>query len=268
MAGVRRRLGRLLRAHVYGRRRYETLFALMHRYALAGLYGVGDTFNGSGEAGVLARLADVLPPNPLVVDVGANLGAYARLVLDHFPSATVHCFEPVAATFSKLEGALGTESGVQLHRVALGDEDGMATLYSSGLAGDNLASLHPNRSEGRTEEAVQVRRLDAVAAEVGITRIDFLKVDAEGHDLFVLRGAGSLLESLRAVQFEFSDANVASRTFLRDFYDLLAGRFDLYRILRDGILPLGPYRSTLEVFVPANYLALVRDDGSSAVAAS
>jgi FkbM family methyltransferase len=266
MPGVRRRLGRLLRAHVYGRRRYEPLFAFMHRYALAGLFGVADTFDGTGEAGVLALLAEVLPPEPVVVDVGANLGAYARLVLDRFPSATVYCFEPVAATFAGLEAALGTEPRARLHRVALGDEDRTATMYSSGVAGDNLASLHPSRSAGRAKEAVQVRRLEAEAAEIGIERIDLLKVDAEGHDLFVLRGAGTLLDSLRAVQFEFSDANVASRTFLRDFYDLLGGRFDLYRILRGGVVPLGPYRETLEVFVPANYLALVRGDDPFAAA--
>lgn len=254
-----RRLGRFLRARVYGHRSYEPLFRLLHRYAVSGLYGVGEGFAGTGEARLLAQLARKLPAEPVVVDAGANVGRYARLVLQTMPSASVHCFEPSAAAYASLERELGRDPRSHLYRVALGDEERSATLHSSGLPGDNLASLHPGRQGGEAAETVQVRRLDEAAAAAGLTRVDFLKVDTEGHDLFVLRGAGSLLDSLHAVQFEFGEANVASRTFLRDFYDLLEPRFELFRVLRDGLVSLGPYRETLEVFVSANYLAVARD---------
>jgi hypothetical protein len=123
---------------------------------------------------------------------------------------------------------------------------------------DERASLHPmeTRDALRTIE-VELRRLDAVASELGLDKVDFLKIDAEGHDFAVLTGAGTLLDQISAVQFEFSDANIAARTFLHDFYGLLHD-FDLFRVARDGLVPLGPYRPTLEVFVGSNYLALRR----------
>jgi FkbM family methyltransferase len=255
---MRRPLGTLLRRRVYGRKRFEPAFRFLYRHAIAGLFTVGETFDGTGEAAVLDRLSSSLPAEPVILDVGANVGAYARVVLGRFPAVSLHCFEPAPGAFALLQEAFAGDPRVQLHPFGLSDTSRSTSIYSSGLAGDNLASLHPGRSSGDVSQPVEVRRLDEVAAELGIARIDFLKIDAEGHDLAVLAGAGELLERVDAIQFEFSDANVASRTFLHDFHVLLAGRFDLFRVLRDGVVPFGPYAASLEIFVGANYLALRR----------
>lgn len=66
-------LGELLRRHVYGRRRFEPLFRSMHNYAIAGLFTVGDSFEGTGEAAVLDRLRPLLPPNPVIVKADARV---------------------------------------------------------------------------------------------------------------------------------------------------------------------------------------------------
>jgi FkbM family methyltransferase len=253
---MRRFAAALARRHIYGRARYARVFGLMHRYAIAGLYTVGPGFDGTGEARVLDTLSAALPAHPVVVDAGANVGHYAQLLLDRLPAATVHCFEPSPGSFDLLTERLrGTQA--QLHRIALGEETAEGMLHTAG-DGDEHASLHVrSEREDGSSVSVAVRRLDAVASELGIDRVDFLKIDTEGHDRAVLAGAGGLIDRMTAVQFEFSDASVASRTFLRDFYELLPD-FDLYRVARDGLVPLGPYRSTLEVFVGANYLALRR----------
>ncbi len=256
-----RRLGTLLRRHVYGKKRFEPAFRFLYHHAIAGLFTVGETFEGTGEAAVLDRLRSALPTEPVILDVGANLGAYSRVVLARFPTVSLHCFEPVPEAFALLKQALGDDPRVRLHPYGLSDESRRTLIYSSGVAGDNLASLHPGRSSGAVSQPIEVRRLEEVAPELGITRIDFLKIDAEGHDLAVLRGAGDLLEKTHAIQFEFSDANIASRTFLHDFHVLLGERFDLFRVVRDGLVPLGPYTASLEIFVAANYLALHSDGG-------
>jgi FkbM family methyltransferase len=255
---VRRWLGSLLRSHDYGRKRYEPAFRFLHDHAIAGLFTVGELFEGTGEAGLLDRLAGAFASDPVILDVGANVGAYARLALSRFPTVSLHCFEPVPRAFALLEDAVGADPRTHLHPFGLSDTSGETSIYTSGVPGDNLASLHSGRSSGAVAEPVEVRRLDEIAAELGITRIDLMKIDAEGHDLAVLRGAGALLDLVGAIQFEFGDANVASRTFLHDFWVLLGGRFDLFRIVRDGIVPFEPYTATREIFVTANYLALSR----------
>jgi len=57
------------------------------------------------------------------------------------------------------------------------------------------------------------------------------------------------------VQFEFGEANIDSRTYFRDFHQLLGTDYDLYRIVPDGLQPLAGYSAELEIFATINYLA-------------
>ena len=59
--------------------------------------------------------------------------------------------------------------------------------------------------------------------EKKIDDIDFIKIDVEGHELAVLQGAVNMINQnrIKVIQFEFNVANILSRVFLKDFYDLL-----------------------------------------------
>jgi hypothetical protein len=87
-----------------------------------------------------------------------------------------------------------------------------------------------------------------------------LKIDVEGHELNVLKGAAELLSSRRInfIQFEFGEADIDSRTYLRDFFDLLSDNYDFFRIVPHGLRPIGAYSSAHEVFATINYLAALR----------
>jgi hypothetical protein len=88
---------------------------------------------------------------------------------------------------------------------------------------------------------VTVRPLDAVCADLGVSAIDFIKVDVEGHELAVLQGMTGLLDdrAVAAIQLEFDGTDVDSRTFVRDFVRLLEPRgYRLHRLLRDGMAPV------------------------------
>jgi hypothetical protein len=107
-------------------------------------------------------------------------------------------------------------------------------------------------------ETVKINTLDQFCVENKIQHVNLLKLDVEGHELNVLRGAANMLSkgAIDFIQFEFSAANIDSRTFFKDFYTLLKDDYQLYRILQDGIWPIQNYSESLEVFKRAtNYLA-------------
>jgi hypothetical protein len=97
--------------------------------------------------------------------------------------------------------------------------------------------------------------------EVQIEVIDFIKMDIEGAELDALHGATASLRAgkIRAIAFEFGCGNVNSRTYLRDFWDLLIPfHFSVFRITPGGaLMPIAEYSEELEYFKDvSNYVAL------------
>ena len=219
---------------------------------------------GWGTATVAAEVAAARqlagPSVELVVDVGANRGAWTREALKVFPDCHVHAFEPAKSAFNELSSSLGSEPRVSLWNTALGGTEGTATLYAD-KAGSELASLTRRRLDHfgidfDLEERVPVTTLPAWLAESGATRIDVLKLDTEGHELEILSSAASVLDRVAVVQFEFGGCNIDTRTFLQDFWYLLTGAgYRLYRLGPSGLTPVERYRETDEVFVTTNYFA-------------
>jgi hypothetical protein len=109
-------------------------------------------------------------------------------------------------------------------------------------------------------ERVTVNRLDGFCSLQGIPHIDLLKLDVEGHELSVLRGAGALLTTgaIDMIQFEFGRANVDARVFMKDFFELFGERYTVHRVVRDGLTPIRKYHEALEVFLTTNYVAIWR----------
>jgi hypothetical protein len=84
-----------------------------------------------------------------------------------------------------------------------------------------------------------------------------LKIDVEGHELSVLRGASNSMQRIGCIQFEFGGTMVDSRTFMRDVMKFLgAYNFEIFRITPFGNLAIGGYDSKHECFEYTNYLAV------------
>jgi hypothetical protein len=91
-----------------------------------------------------------------------------------------------------------------------------------------------------------------------IDRIDFMKIDVEGHEFEVLKGAVNMINDSRVsmIQFEFNEFNIFSKTFFRDYYRILKD-YKLYRIMpQNRLLPMGEYDSSHEIFRYQNILAI------------
>jgi len=91
-------------------------------------------------------------------------------------------------------------------------------------------------------------------------KFDLLKIDTEGNEYKILRGAQKALSEgrIKAIQFEFSGINVVSRAFFKDFYDLLSPKYILYRLLPNSFLPIKKYDEFLflELFAYQNFIAI------------
>jgi len=131
----------------------------------------------------------------VVFDVGANVGATAIAFARGFPQATVYAFEPVAGTFQTLAENVAAETRIRPLNLALGRRAGRARMRIQALSVSNRIATW--RDYYRPHETVTMASGDAFCAEHAIEEIGFLKIDAEGHDLEVLRGFSAMLKASR-----------------------------------------------------------------------
>lgn len=228
-------------------------------------FGIGSHPLQSGEAYVASILERHLPRNAVIFDVGANVGQYAEMIATFFPAAEVFCFEPSPTAFEALSERVGANSVFRVFNVGLGASASKVSLYAD-AAGSALSSLYRRRLDHfdiklGTAEDVELTTIDDFCEAQNIKRIDFLKLDTEGHELQVLRGAKLLRASgkIAAIQFEFGGCNIDSRTYFQDFFYELNDEYTLYRILPHALQVIPTYREADEVFITSNYLALHRD---------
>jgi FkbM family methyltransferase len=184
----------------------------------------------------------LLRPGLTVFDVGANVGWYSLHIARRFPGCRVLAFEPVLATFARLQKNLELNrlNNVELHPFGLSNQDGPLTFYfypegSGGASAANNSGLPSVR-----EIACQVRLCDGFVTETGIVP-DLIKCDVEGAELFVFQGARDCLrrhqpmifcEMLRkwAAQFGYHP---------NDIIALLAGLgYTCYEAKAAGLQPL------------------------------
>jgi FkbM family methyltransferase len=166
----------------------------------------------------LSFLSRVLQPGATFVDAGANEGLYAlfasRLVGDR---GRVVAVEPSSREFARLQRNVEQNAlrNVRAHRVALGAQPGTAslTIAEEAHAGQNtLGAFAYAGVRAAGAETVTVQRLDDLLAAEGRPRVAAIKIDVEGSELAVLRGAR---ETLRRDQplllLELSEPALASQ---------------------------------------------------------
>jgi len=148
---------------------------------------------------------------PLCIDIGANIGQSVVSLKTLFPNAAIHSFEPVPTTYRKLAHAVRIARGVTLHNVALGavcGEVGLRVPYCEDVPFDQFSSvevLDPTELAAAFQyygydwvRAEKIRFVEQIATVEPLDAFDFapdfIKIDAEGAELDVLRGGSGMIE--------------------------------------------------------------------------
>jgi FkbM family methyltransferase len=174
-----------------------------------------------------------LPRGCVIVDIGANIGAMAALARRLTDAAAIYCIEPSPRAFACLEAMIKANGFDNCHaiRTAVGAERGSAYLAEPDTLA--LSALSPT-GQG---VPVDVRTLDDIAMEIGIDRLDLLKIDVEGSELAVLKGG--LATTRRHNPCVFLELNSIALSFSgmispRSLTDFILAEWGAFYALRNG----------------------------------
>ena len=211
--------------------------------------------NGECEA-----LKNYVSNGGIVFDVGANTGDWAHEALTINPNIKIHCFEADPTVFKILEKRYGSDDRLRLTEMAMGSKTGTMVFHSFG-GRSRCGTLVPQSDiafwQDHQEIKVEVSTLDAYALSQGISKIDYIKVDVEGFDVDVLRGAEGLMEAgaIKAVQVEYSSGYIFRRHTVHDLFEI-ANRhgYDVHIIAPEGPILLPEYNTRLDNARTKNFL--------------
>lgn len=190
------------------------------------------------------------------LDIGANIGGYSELLAQNL-EARIYAIEPAADSFSSLTNVADRHERITPIQSAIADFDGTAPLFSKSPR-SVTATLDKDvlTSEDVPEEVVIVQTLDTLVRALPIDRIDFIKIDTEGFEREVLRGATWTLATYRPryIQFEFNILHLRRGYTLREL-TLLLPHYDFYRLLPHGMIRIDPNRFAANIFMFSNIIA-------------
>lgn len=168
-----------------------------------------------------------------VIDVGANKGQFSRAAAVVFPGARIVAFEPLAAVAAVWRENLADVADAEVHVCALGAEDGTVAFHPHEYSlSSSVLPLAPGAGgeggggAGELEPVeVPLRRLDDVIEPDGLAGPVLCKLDVQGYELEVLRGAPETLRRVDALVVELAfERHYEGQPLFTEMLDELAGR--------------------------------------------
>ena len=142
----------------------------------------------------IRAVSKLIAPNAHCWDIGANVGFYTCLFAKLAPAGQVHAFEPGSGSYVRLQHnvMMNHFPNVTLHRSALSSQEGEALLHARNPElCEGTACLEGFAEDQSHTESVRTTTMNALRQSLGTP--EFIKMDVEGHQLEVLRGANELL---------------------------------------------------------------------------
>jgi FkbM family methyltransferase len=207
--------------------------------------------SGRYEPNEFFFLHRVLRPGMAFVDVGANMGFYTLFASKRVgATGTVVAIDPSEREFGRLKANVETNAltNVSLLQVAVSDCAGEAELLvaTEEKSGHNtLGSFGYGSVRAQGAERVRVERLDDILRDIGLGRVDVVKMDIEGAEFRALQGARETLRTVRPVLLlELSDRSLQHQgCHSSQVWELLAEQgYRLYRFSEETGLPVSAER--------------------------
>jgi FkbM family methyltransferase len=163
---------------------------------------------GAYEAGTQKVILDFLPERGTFIDVGANVGALAIPIAKARPNASILCIEADSNIYDFLQKNICRNDCRKVRAISCvaGPADGdIVPFYRAPNEKFGMGSISPQFDAEPT--MLQQRSVDSLMIESSIHHVDVVKIDVEGAELGVLRGAQRLLAAERppVIVFEFVD---------------------------------------------------------------
>lgn len=185
---------------------------------------------GTYEEGILDFIGKNFKGEGAFVDVGANIGLMSIFVASRFPEAVIHAFEAHPETMDILKQNLSINqlSWVYPNAFALGNEEGEFMIYTD--HGKNRGGASLISPDVLTEGfEIPVRRLD----NLNLNKIEMIKLDVEGYELEVLKGAEQTIRRDHPVLIvEVSAGRVNKRSLSHEIFDFIqgVGSYKIYKL--------------------------------------
>lgn len=219
-------------------------------------FAMSPSFAETGEGWLTDAVA---PTATTIIDVGANVGDWTARVLSYGTQGKRFvAIEPGRATYQSLASRFAGVPEVTTRQAAVSNEEGQATFYEYAENSEH-SSLAAEVLRGRgTPNTVTLTTLDKLISDLGWPAVDFLKIDTEGYDLFVMQGAKEAIAQQRigVLQFEYNEQwRFAGSTLAAASRLLREAGYTLRMLRHDGLYEFD-YATYGDYFGFSNFVAI------------
>jgi FkbM family methyltransferase len=198
----------------------------------------------------------------VVFDVGANVGDWTCALLEQaadLATLDVHAFEPYSGTYDILlnrVGMLSVSANVVPVRKGCSSSSGAGALHVVGVGAGTNSLTSAETTD--TIEQIELISIDDYCLTSNLNHVSLLKIDAEGHDIEVIKGAARMLkqQNIEVLQFEYNRRWIFNSAFLRDVFNVLSPwGYRIGKVTPYGVEFYESWDWELETFREGNYLA-------------
>jgi FkbM family methyltransferase len=160
----------------------------------------------------LGRLLSFVKSDSVVLDIGANVGLFTLQFAQKCTEGKVFAFEPSQLNADRLTRniELNQLNNIEVLRLGVGEQVGAKLLYAiwPGNSGANRV-LHDAAYKNMAKEAIRITTLDDFVESRRLQKVDIIKIDVEGYELFVLQGGVNVIKQFRPILFiELAEVNL------------------------------------------------------------
>lgn len=140
--------------------------------------------------------------NDVVFDIGGNIGFYSIALSKSKKGLTVHAFEPIPKTYETLvANARMNGVDINIHNIGLSNENNRLSFFFYKEGSGNASAAIMDDSRETVEVKCSVEKLDDFFPKTGLDKLDFIKCDVEGAELFAFQGGVETIKKHKPIVF-------------------------------------------------------------------